>query len=348
MKPFSRILWLVLILCISAHQLIAQVNIPSTSGFGGYFLTGPGIFQVKSNLLVTGPPLTGDVGEPVISSIFDKPDSNTSFAFPLAGELNYTFAESKTQLFFGNGLEDILRLDVPIGIGVRQQLKDSSMLMLRILTTPLKLKFWEDPYIENEERIRTNLNFPGVRFRWSRMFRTGFEFTTTIRKYIFEDERSGDWLIGEGRLDPQDQPLLNRDGFVYRFRLVYQIKLDQKHILRPGISYINDDHKGEAIANQGYALKFNYLRRSQKLIFDAYLMIGQRFASQEHPVYSEKIDSFRFGAAASAFIPIKFFNSNRWNIWISADYIAEDSKIDFFDSRLLGIMGGLMYRANRR
>ena len=346
-NPYKLLCSLLLTLFLPVIGLVGQIKIPETSGFGGYFLTGPGVFSVKSNLLVTGPPLTGDVGDPVISSIFEQAGSNSSFAFPLAGELNYTFSKSKTQLFFGNGLEDILRLDVPVGIGVRQQLKDSSMLTLRILTTPLTLKFWEDPYVELEERERTYLNFNGVRFRWSGMFRTGFEFTTTIRKYKFDNERSGDWLISEGRLDASDQPLLNRDGYVYRFRLLYQFNLDQKHILRPAISYINDDHKGEAIANQGYALKLNYLRRSQKFIFDANFRIGQRFATADHPVYDDKIDSFRFGAGVSLFIPFKFFNSNRWNIWVSADYMLENSQVDFFDSSLKGVMGGLMYRVNR-
>ncbi|MBT8294392.1 MAG: DUF2860 domain-containing protein, partial [Eudoraea sp.] len=239
MKYSEKLIFSLLLVLIPSMVLVAQNRIPETSGFGGYFLTGPGIFQIKSNLLVTGPPLTGNVGDPVINSVFEQAESNSSFAWPLAGELNYTFSASKTQIFFGNGLEDILRLDVPVGIGVRQQLKDSSMLTFRILTTPLKLKFWEDPYVENEEREKTKLNFQGIRFRWAKMFKTGFEFTTTIRKYNFDDERSGDWLISEGRLDPSEQPLLNRDGFVYRFRLLYQINLDQKHILRPAISYIN-------------------------------------------------------------------------------------------------------------
>ncbi len=333
------------LLVVFAHRLHAQVNIPETSGFGGFVITGPGYFSVASNLLVTGPPLTQDTGTPAIGSIFDRADANGSFAFAFAGEIHYTFAKSRTQIFFGNGLEDLLRLDVPVGVGVRQQLKDNSMLTFRVLRTPLTLKFWEDPYVENQERERTEMNFNGFRVIWARMFHTDFTFTATIRKYKLDDERSGDWLISEGRLNPADQPLLSRNGYVYRFQLLYQINLNQKHILRPAISYINDNHKGGAIANQGYALKLNYLRRSPSFIFDADVRIGQRFASEEHPVYSNKVDSFRIGAKGSVFIPLQFFDSNRWSFWASADYMTEDSQIDFFDSRLLGIMGGLVYQA---
>lgn len=325
-----------------------QINLPQTSGFGGYFLTGPGIFSVKSNLLVTGPPLTGKVGDAQIRSVFDAPNSNSSFALALAGELNYTFAESRTQIFFGNGIEDILRLDVPVGLGVRHQLMDNSILMLRVLTTPLKLKFWEDPYVENEDREQTQLNFPGVRFRWARMFETGFEFTTTVRKYDFGRELSGEWLISEGRLNPDAQGLLDRNGFVYRFQGLYQFNLDEKSVLRPAIRYVIDDHKGRALANKGYALKMTYLRRTPKMILDGNLLFGQRFMSARHPVYGERIDSYRIHASLSAFIPIKFFNSKRWNIWISGDYIWENSKVTFFDSSVIGVMGGLMYRFNRK
>ncbi|MDO6473747.1 DUF2860 family protein [Maribacter sp. 1_MG-2023] len=316
--------------------------------FGGVFLIGPGVFNVKSNLLVTGPPLTGDVGDPIISSIFDQAGSNITFAFPVAGELNYTFSKSKTQLFFGNGLEDILRLDVPIGIGIRKQLRDSSIISLKFISTPLTLKYWKDPYVENEAREKTELNFPGLRFRWSKIFKSGFDFTTTIRKYSFDEENSGDWLIQEGRLDSKLQPLINRDGYVYRIRLFYQFNLDQKNILRPAISYINDDHKGAAIANQGYALNLNYLHRTQKYIFDANLRFGKRFASADHPVYDDRIGSFRFGAAASLIVPVKIANSNRWNIWVTADYMLENSQITFFDANLAVIMGGLMYHFDRK
>lgn len=334
---------------INQHNCFSQIRIPETSCFGGYILTGVGGFDAESNLLVTGPPLTSDVGNAITTSIYSTANANNSLAIPLAGEVNYTFAKSKTQIFLGNGLEDVLRLDVPVGIGVRQQLKNGSQLMLRILTTPLTLKFWEDPYVEGETRERTRLNFNGLRFRWYRLLKSPLEFTATIRKYNYENERSGEWLFNQGRLTSQQQDLLNRNGFVYRFQLLYQFKLKQGQFLRPSIQYIYDDHEGKAIANRGYAIQLGYVKQSPKFIIESRLLFGQRLALDTHPIYSDTIDSYRYGGAVSIFIPIKdFFGSKRWNFWISGDYIRENNDIRFFDSRIFGIMGGLMYRYNRR
>ena len=159
----------ILILALKAPDAFAQDDIPTTSGFSGYVLVGPGYFKVKSNRIVTGAPLLGDVGNTRIESIFDPPEPKGSAAFMLAGEVNYTFGKSRTQLFFGNRLEDILRLDIAYGLGIRQELPDSSIMALSVLFTPLELKFWEDSYVEGEDRIKTGLNFPGLRFRWGRL-----------------------------------------------------------------------------------------------------------------------------------------------------------------------------------
>ena len=87
------------------------------------------------------------------------------------------------------------------------------------------------------------------------------------------------------------------------------------------------------------------MKRSQKLILESRLIFGQRFAKAIHPVYQDKIDSYRYGAALSLFIPLKkFFGSNRWNIWVSGDYLQENNEVAFFDSNLYGVLGGLMYR----
>jgi len=349
--PFSirqYLPWLVFCLVVATpYSAIGQDNIPTTTGFSGYFLIGPGVFSVRSNLLVTGPPLVGEAGKNEIASIHQSPQSKKVAAFPLAGEIHYTFSKSRTQLFFGNKLEDILRLDVPYGLGARQLLPDSSILALSVLITPLELKFWEDPYIENEERIRTGLSFPGVRLRWGRILKTGLELTATTRWYQHDEEKSGDWLISEGRLDPDLLPLLNRDGRVTRVQVLYRIDL-KGHRFEPAFRFIDDNHDGKAMARKGYGMRLTYLYLSPKIVLDANLAYGKRNGQAIHPVYNEYLDANRYGAAISAFIPIKIGKSKYWNIWASAEFFSEDSNIDFFDSSFGTVMGGLLWRKARK
>ena len=105
-------------------EVYAQDDIPKTSGFSGFALLGPGYFNVENSLIVTGSPLLDDVGSPQIESIFDPPPSVSAPALLVGFELNYTFSSTRTQLYFGNRLEDLLRLDLLIGIGVRQELPE--------------------------------------------------------------------------------------------------------------------------------------------------------------------------------------------------------------------------------
>ena len=325
-------------------EVNAQDNIPTTNGFSGYLITGPGFFNVQSNLLVTGPPLLQDAGYAEIESIYEGPTSKSVLAWPFAGEINYTNAKSRTQFFFGNRLEDILRLDVPFGLGIRQELGDSSIMALSYLATPAELKFWADPYIEGEERERTVLNFRGVRWRWGRMFKTGLELTTTLRWYKHDLENSGDWLIEEGRLNPTDQELLNRDGNVFRAKALYRIDLNRKHRFEPAFSMIVDNHEGKAIANDGFASNLTYIYFSPKVVLDVNLGYGQRNARSVNPVYDEKADSERYGGAVMAFVPFKKSKTGIWSFWGTVEIFKEDVKINFFDSQFSTIMVGVMWR----
>ena len=328
--------------------IIAQDDIPETDGFSGFIITGPGIFNVKSNLLVTGPPLIQDVGNVKIESVFDSPESNTALAWAFAGEINYTFSKSRTQIFFGNRLEDVLRLDVPFGLGVRQELRDESIMALSLLSTPAELKFWNDPYVENEEREKTILTFRGLRWRWGRMFKTGLELTATFRWYQHDLEKSGEWLVDQGRLDEEDQDLLDRDGNVIRLMGLYRFDFGGKHRLEPAIRVIYDNHHGEAMANQGLAAKVTYIYYTPKIVLDFNAIYGRRNMKAVHPIYGEKADSNRFGAAFTFFKPFKITEKSIWSFWGSVEYYNEDSKVDFFDSNVAAVMGGIMWKHRKK
>jgi Protein of unknown function (DUF2860) len=345
----NKIYPIVLIFLIPSlvHKVMAQDQIPETSGFSGYVLVIPGVFVVSNSLLASGAPLLDDVGSKQITSIFASPESNSAPVLPVAGELNYTFGKSKTQLFFGNKFEDILRLDVAFGLGVRQDIGDAGILVANFLITPLELKFWSDPYIEGEDRVKTALNFPGFRIRWGRIFQTGLEVTATARQYRHEDDRSGEWLVGQGRLNANEVSLLARDGDFLRFKALYKIKLKQ-HRLVPAFRYTLHNHQGEAVANNQLSFLVDYIYLSPKMVLDAKIIYGKRKANAIHPVYNDILEADRMGVALAALFPVSLFKSKGWNILVSAEYVDENANIDFFDSTLAGFNVGLMWRHTRQ
>ena len=234
-------------------------------------------------------------------------------------------------------------MDVVFGLGVRQEFGEAGIFALSYLMTPPDLEFWSDPYIEGADRAATNLDFPGFRIRWGSIFGTGLELTFTDRFYQFEKETSGDWLISENRLDPEQQPLLNRDGDVFRFQALYRIDHDQ-HRFEPAIRFVKDDHKGGAIANRGMSFQFTYIYRTPRLILDANLVYGFRDAKDGHPIYDTVVNTRRFGAGLAAFMPVMKFSSSVLMVTASADYFRESTNVDFYNSNLTMLAIGVLWR----
>jgi len=333
----------------AAHPARAQDEIPETSGFRGFAVALPGYFSIQSNLLVKGPPLIDDVGNTRIDSIFTAPGSQTAAALAVAVEINYTFASTGTQVFLGNRLEDLLRLDVSFGLGVRQDVGKGGILAASVLTTPFENKVWADPYVEGEDRVATKVNRPGIRLRWSRVMQTGLELTLTARDYRHDTENSGDWLIDQGRLDPADQPLLNREGTVWRAQALYRIdSKNRKHRFEPTLRYNNDSHDGAAIANQGLTAKLTYLYFTPKVIFDVNAVLGRRKADEIHPVYGQTLDWNRYGGALTLIIPVKQGEKSRLNVLVGGEYFRETSNIDFFDTKIASVHAGVLWRYRGR
>jgi len=133
-----------LLLALVWQPVAAQTdNIPETSGFSGYANAGFTYWNVATNIVVGGSPIVlDDVSETRISSIFVAPSAKTSPGWVAGGEISYTLSGSRTQLFFGNRLEDLLRMDMVLGIGVRQQIGHAGILAASYLLTPVEVGVW--------------------------------------------------------------------------------------------------------------------------------------------------------------------------------------------------------------
>src|SRR5512135_2045370 len=87
----------------TAPAAMAIEPIPTTPGWRGFVLVGAGYTDLKSNT-VAGNNLI-DIGQPVIDSVTQRPQSDDTFHPVVTGEVNYTFGNG-WQAFFGTSLED--------------------------------------------------------------------------------------------------------------------------------------------------------------------------------------------------------------------------------------------------
>jgi hypothetical protein len=214
------------------------------------------------------------------------------------------------------------------------------------LTTPTELKVWADPYVEGQDREQAEINQPGVRLRWGQMFKTGLEITAQYRRYKHDREESGNWLVGEGRLIPALQPLLVRDGTVWRAQAAYRIKVAKRHVFEPFIRYTNWDLDGAAMAHAGPSLQLTYLYISPRLVLDAIVHYHTHEAEAIHPAYGKTIEADRYGLGFTAFYDL--FKRERWRAVASIDSFREVANVDFFDTKVNTFYLGAVWRHKRR
>jgi len=336
-----------LVLLGAAPALPAQDAIPRTSGVGGLGVFGLAVYSGRTNFFASGPPLLGAITRPVIASVFAEPEQLKAPGVAVGGEVNYTFANTRTQLFIASALEDVIQFDVAIQLGVRQELPDKSVLTVAGIVTPLPQKLWVDPYVEGRVRDFDRANFPGFRIRWGGILGTGLQLAFTDRFFVFDAEQSGQWLVEQGRLDPDDVDLLDRNGDNLSFQAAYRIRTGP-HRFEPSVTYGRDDRDGGAVASDGFGARLNYRYLNPKIALDANLAYGQREHDEIHPIYGERISRDRVGTSITAAVPIELLGSKQWNLWSTVEYIFESANVAFFEQRITAVTLGIGWRGLRQ
>jgi hypothetical protein len=129
----------ILLLALIAGRLFAATPgysmqpIPQDSGFSGFINLGAGGITAKTNMIAGNS--VGNIGKKRIDSLTDSPDSENDVIPLINGELAYTFASTRTQLYFGNSFEDFIRFEASTLAGVRQELPDKSIVALSYVFT---------------------------------------------------------------------------------------------------------------------------------------------------------------------------------------------------------------------
>jgi len=332
----QRVIWSVVFMLFAGSAMGIQ-PIPEESGFSGFVNVGAGVLRVKSNM-VTGNDIA-DFGQERIDSIFDKPDSETDAIPVINGELSYTFASTRTQIYVGNLLEDWVRFEFGNALGVRQELADKSIVELSYLFTGIPTEVWEDPYIAGEDRDTTDREAQGVRIAYDKILGSGLEVSYAYRDIELDDERSGEWL----GLTPDERRLLSRDGSHHRAEALYLFKLAENQFVAPAIRYSQYDLDGAAMSNDrlGFYLTHTYMWERMTLVSN--IGYTKMDYDERNPIYDRRRDGDQYGGTVTGFYHRLFGVQNLSGV-ASAVCYKEDSDISFYDSEVLGGTFSVMYR----
>ena len=339
----SRIIIALLILSVGgffgATPAYSMPPIPQESGFSGFINLGAGAVTAKSNMIV-GNNLT-TIGNKRIDSLTDSADSVNDFIPLISGELAYTFASTRTQLYLGNSLEDFIRFDTASLAGIRQELPDESIVALSYVSNLIRTEVWADPYVVGQDRTKTDRTSSGLRLGYAKILGSDFEMQFTWRNIELDDERSGLTQLG---LAPDQAKLLNREGDSYEIEVLYPFRFKQgKHLLAPALSYRRMELDGEAMANNHYQGQLTYAYFGNPFSISSNLIFAVADSDKTNPIYQEKREDVIYGLSLSVFYR-DFLDAQGLSLVGTAASFRSDSNIDFYDSTI-GLFGlSVLYR----
>ena len=185
---------------------LAIEPIPQQSGFSGYVQPGAGYLSIKSNMVAEVSNFK--LSDKKINSIDDEPDDQSTGIVSVPYEIDYTFGSTRTQVFFGNELSDLLRLDFSQQLGVRQEIGSLGIVQAGLLLSGIPTKVWKDPYVAGEKRKETSRESTGKHLVWDKILSSNLQLQYSYRKIDIGSEKSGEFL----GLSSHDRNLLDRNG----------------------------------------------------------------------------------------------------------------------------------------
>ena len=315
--------------------------IPQTPGWRGFLVGGAGYIDLKSNFVAGNGVI--DIGRETINSIYDSPQSDSTWHPFFTGEINYTF-EDQWQVFLGTSLEDAVTLDGVAQFGVRKDIGSSGVLQGGYLFSGIPTQTWEDPYAEGVKRDETDRDSSGLRLQWDRVMGSAFELTFSWRDISIDNERSGQGVTSVP-CDVACQDLLRRDGDQYSFDVSYLYKLGEgsRHLLRPMVRYTIDDREGDAISGDSYRLQLSYIFLGQGYTVASNIAYGGSGEDERNPLFGVTTDSTRYAIDTTLFYRLPAA-SGRWQAVGSILWGKDDSNVRFYDSDIFNVNLGVMYR----
>jgi hypothetical protein len=324
-----------------ATSTVARDVVPAETGFNGFIGLGYSYNSIENNE-IAGLALGSydEFTHESIDSIFSSPDGTTEGLPTMKFKFSYTL-ESRTEFYFGQDLIDAATFDFTNQLGVRQELGDKSNVSVGYVFSGIPTKVWEDPFVENQPRAKSDRESAGARIAYNSIFGSNFDLQYTYRKIDIDTERSGQWLD----LTPAQTKLLERDGDQHNVRFGYAIDLGGNDSLYPELVYVKDDRDGDAVSSDQWGLQLTYANVSERFN----LALTGNYSSSDydktHPIYGKTRDDDNWGVGVALFDKtlLRMLGKNWWAT-ASGGYYKTDSNIDFYDSELWSLGLGVMYR----
>ena len=329
--------------------LMAGLSMPSLAlqpmfddpGFNGLVNLGVGGGEMETNFLAQIDSLNIDLSDQRIDS-FDSPDAESLTMPVISVDVGYTLASGKTRFSVGNDVSDLIEFDRTIHLSVRHDFDSLGWMKLDLLAPPsgAATKVYTDPYQTGVKRRTTDSETSGVRFSWDKIMQSNFEVVLTAKNRDIDSENSGRGL----GLSKHDRDLLDRNGDILNLELGYLFTLNDRHSLRPSITYVDRDLDGDAMAQDGAILALRHEYKGNNLRWATYVSYADLSGDEDNPIFGDKNDADVYGIASVVSFPDAIGFLGKWTPNISVSWGDSDSDVDFNDASVWVVSAALFRR----
>lgn len=315
---------------LSAKPLAKEAGWEFTISLNAGFVSG------QSNLSIS------DDNE-IISDVDSKAKSTSSvIAFPFA-RIQYTTEDLNTQFFLGNSRDQISTSQFQYELGVTHLFADKSKITAAYFPElPLFNDTWEDPFLVDQVRTKTDDNAQGGRVQLERIAGNPITLKYAYARNRVDNDESGEsWSA----LTQQQLQSLQRSSHYHRAEIetMFPVYLQQtKVFLKPTLQYTTRIADGDAISYDDYNFQLGLLIFSGRHTSITTFNIGTSSYKQKNPIFDNKQDSINAGIF-SVYSYAEAFNWKPVSFTLIAGYSQKDSDITFYDENGLIVSAGLAY-----
>ncbi|MGF1876982.1 DUF2860 domain-containing protein [Photobacterium frigidiphilum] len=325
MKPLS----MGLLLAMTSTSVWANPLAQWEQGFSGDISLLTGFSNTKSqfNTDIKSTPSLESSGE-----------SDTKALIAPLGAIQYTFASDK-QVFMGTSRSDLALGRFHIEAGYRQLFEGNGMVSLSYVPGIIGTETWEDPFLVNENRTKTDTKIKGFRFQYKNILGSNFSMETSVGQQEIDSEKSGQ----KQNLSETEIASLDREGNIIYLEGAYRQSIARGRFLRGALNYTRLDADGDAMSYDTYGAQLSIIQMlpSSSLA----LTFGYKNAQYEaeNPVFDEKQKDDLW----SVFLAYEYnepFGWTNWGLVSLIGYNTTDSNINFYNEDTLMATVGINYK----
>ncbi len=283
------------------------------AGFGGEVGVMAGFGGGKSNFNLDNATKKG--------ALNSAGESESQALFIPTGKLNYTFGEQNSQqLYFGMPDNDLVGEAVALEFGYKIEFANESLLTLAYVPTLSKGETWQDPYLTNTKRKKTDVSGNTYSISYENMFDTGLTGAFSVYDKDIDNDQAGNSATS-----------LKRSGDGYLASLAMGLPISDIEFIEPELSYHHFSADGKAMSFDEYVLAFSYMVMLGKESLAASAGYSSKQFDANNPLFNKTQEDSNYSLQLM-YEYNEFMGWQDWKLNALIGYSTTASNIAFYDT----------------